>query len=115
MKKIYILICILLCCGCSIRYEIKFEDNIIDDSLYLTYSKDEELFRSFVSEPLFAVDNLIYDLNENNKGDSVSLNYSYSFDTTQYSRAFIPSSCFSNYNFIRNELRVPRQKIMTTK
>ena len=54
-------------------------------------------------ELLYAIDNYIYNLNENNKGDSISLNYNYSFDTVQYSRAFIPSSCFSNYNFIEEE------------
>lgn len=103
MKKLYILICILLCCGCKARYEIKFNDNKIDDRLSVTYSKNDEIFRSFVSEPILAIDNVPYDLNENNTGDYVNLNYTHSFSVDEYSKARIPSSCFTNYNFIEED------------
>lgn len=105
MRKICILICILLCCGCKARYEIKFNDNKIDDQLSVTYSKADEMFRSFAPDPLYALDNIPYDLKINDIGDYINLNYAHSFVDDEYSKAFVPSSCFSSFNFIKEDDR----------
>lgn len=100
LKKLYILICILLCCGCSAKYEIDFKDNNISDKLSITYSKNDEIIRSFAPDPLFALDNIPYDLETKDNGDSIDLKYSYTFTTSEYSNAFIPASCFTSFNFV---------------
>ena len=103
MKKVCILVCILLCCGCKARYEIKFNDSKIDDKLSITYSKEDDAFRSFAPNPLNALDNIPYDLKSNDAGNYINLNYTHSFDVENYSRAYVPSTCFSNYNFIKED------------
>lgn len=103
MKKICILICILLCCGCKAKYEINFNGNKINDKLSVSYSKDEEILRPYAPDPLYAVDNNPYNLKSNTKGDYTDLKYTYTFNIEQYSKAFIPSSCFSSYNFLETD------------
>lgn len=97
------MICILLCCGCKARYEVKFNNNIISDKLSVTYSKDDEVIRSFAPDPLFALDNIQYDVNINNTNNYINSNYTYNFDVDNYSKAFVPNSCFSSFNFIKDE------------
>ena len=40
MKKLLFLLFVLLCCGCSAKYEIIFIDDNISDSLTITYPRD---------------------------------------------------------------------------
>ncbi len=103
MKKIYILICILLCCGCRAKYEIKFSDNSINDNLSVTYSKNDEIIRSFAPDPLYALGDNQYVLNTKDNGRNMDLSYTYNFNTDDYSKAFIPNSCFSSFNFIKED------------
>ena len=97
------MICILLCCSCRARYEIKINDNNVNDKLSITYLKEDEIIRSFAPNPLFALDNIQYDLNSSDTDNHINLNYTHSFDINDYSRAFIPNSCFSSFNFIKED------------
>lgn len=107
MKKYLILGLIILCCGCSAKYNISFIDDSITDELMVMYERNGETdadidgtftesFNSIGRDKYYSFKNL-----STNKEIKASL--SYEFSTENYSNANIPGSCFEAFKFLSDD------------
>ena len=107
MKKYLILGLIILCCGCSAKYNINFVDNKITDEIVISYERggetDDEIngifsdsFNSIGRDEFYSFKNL------STKKEVIG-NLSYEFSTENYSNANIPNSCFEAFKFLYDD------------
>ncbi len=105
MKKIFILLFVFLCCGCSAKYEISFIDNYITDNLSVTYKRNNETnsqIDSLFSNSFYSLGReKLYNYKNNSNSSFISFDLSYKYDVNDYAIANIPNNCFTNYQFFK--------------
>lgn len=107
MKKYLILGLIILCCGCSAKYNISFIDDKIDDELIITYERNGET-NDEINEMFFDSFNSIgrddfYSFKNLSSNKDIKASLSYEFSTENYTSANIPNSCFEVFKFLSDE------------
>lgn len=108
MRKCLIIFLVIVCCGCSAKYNMSFIDNKISDELVVSYEKNGESNDdiSGIFSGIFSLMNdsndFYYFKNLSTKKNVVgSLNYE--FDINNYDNSYIPNSCFSTFEFLSDE------------
>lgn len=107
MKKFLFILAILLCCGCSAKYEIDFIDDTISDNLTVTYERngetDSQINESF-SESFYAIGrDAIYNFDNKSTNDNIIINFGYDYNVYNFGSANIPKSCFNIFKFITDD------------
>jgi hypothetical protein len=106
MKKYFIII-LLLCCGCSAKYELKFIDDKITDNLTVTYKRtdetDSQINDSFSSSFYSIGRTNLYNFKNLSDKENIIVDLSYDYNINQYNSANIPNSCFDSFNFLTDD------------
>ncbi len=107
MKKYIILLFILLCCGCSAKYEISFIDDNISDSLTVTYPRngqtDSQINDNFSNSFYSIGRSNLYNFKNLSNDNDVIINLSYNYSSDFYKSSNIPNSCFEHFKFMNDD------------
>ena len=108
VKKIILIIFLITCCGCSARYELDFTDDKITEKLSVTTERDnttdKEYFDSYNKTITTIGEKKFYNFEiTDSSEDELKLNYSYQFDTLNFSKSYIVKNCFSTSSFVSDD------------
>ena len=107
MKKILVVLVIILCCGCTAKYEINFIDDTIQDNLTITYSRtgqsNSDIDASF-SDSFYAIGrDKLYNFRNLSDDKNVIVNLNYDYKYVDYLSANVPNSCFDYFKLVEDD------------
>lgn len=107
MKKLLFLLFVLLCCGCSAKYEISFIDDNISDSLTITYPRDgqtDSQINDNFSNSFYSIGrSKLYNFENLSNENDVVINLSYGYNLINFKSSNIPNSCFEHFKFMDDD------------
>lgn len=95
MKKKLIIPLLILLTGCTVKYEVKFDDNVINEKII--FNEVESSNQSLFYEQ-YALKNQLYQIELNN--DNVQYLYNYNYNN--FSQSLTIKSCFNEFEFVKN-------------
>lgn len=114
-KSLFILMCTLFLTGCSLEYEINFNEDIIQENIKATFDGninkqapeltgdgfylEKEIVENKIPSLKNKEDYYTKKINANDKISNVYLNYNYTYD--QFERSYFTDYCFEN-SYINN-------------
>lgn len=95
MKKKLLIPLFILLTGCTLKYEVKFDDKVIKEKIIFNdiENVDQNLFYE-----QYALKNQLYQIELNN--DNVQYLYNYNYNN--FSQSLAIKSCFNEFKFIEN-------------
>lgn len=115
MKKIFILVCFIFMTGCSARYTIEFNDDIINDNLVVfgVNNVEYEAIKNDKFAPIQAFNNALINLEEPVKNEGVeyydlrahdgNAYLDYSFDLSDYGDSYFANLCYDYFKVFEEE------------
>ena len=107
MKKYLVLFLIILCCGCSAKYNISFIDDKITDEIVVSYERSGESNDDIIETFSDAFNSIgrdkFYNFKDMSDNYNVNAHLNYEFDVNNYDDANIPNSCFETFKFLSDD------------
>ncbi len=108
MKKIVLVFLVMLLSGCKVEYNLDFQDETLieDVKVFLPLSLEEDvelLKRMKPSAILGVVGNYKYEINHFEENENFIGNYKYSYDYTNFGRAYYLNECFDAVSFVKTD------------
>lgn len=101
MKKL-LLVLLLLITGCSGQWNLKIDNDYVDEDVSLSFPRDassDQLFRNQTSESISVYGgNEKYKMDKKEDGSNYNVNYSYRHDILKFGKSNFMIKCFSSNN-----------------
>ena len=107
MKKILILVLLLLT-GCNIKYELKFENETLEEIITVKFDKKEKNnFEELKNTDIYAIYGVygreLYNFKYQNGIFSKTAKYSYQYNLDNFEYALYANRCFDAFSFITQD------------
>ena len=108
MKKIIVILILLLLTGCTVKYNIEFENDKVNENftVYVDNSSESVSIDYLTNNDFYAYINpemIKYKKTIKKSNDITKFNYLYSYNIDEYKNSMALSSCFKAYNIIKEE------------
>lgn len=110
MKKILILLSVFLLTGCSVEYNLNFNDEKLEENISIILSGDsynDVAIEQLKKEKVFAIYDGIgkeeYDITFKDNNDIFTSNYKHTYSLEDYNRGTIINQCYDAIGFAKNE------------
>ena len=110
MKKVILFVCLILLTGCSVEYNLEFDDLEFKENVVLNVEKTSDnsmLIENLKTiEPYAIIDknsDSKYDKKINNFGNKFTASFSYKYLIDDYKRSKLFSSCYDTYGIFTDE------------
>lgn len=108
IKKIILTSFIILLCGCHANYEIRLEDDKVQENLDITIQKNETNSNEYNQDNTKTIrsgenDNYYNYQVKENTDDKITINYNYEFDKDSYNSSYIARNCFSTFKYLLDD------------
>ena len=108
MKKYLVLFLVILCCGCSAKYNINFIDDKITDEIVVSYERygetDDDIEGLFYNTfSLIHDSDKFYSFKNLSTDENVIGKLSYEFNASNYDDSYIPNSCFESFRLLDDD------------
>ena len=107
-RKSILILFILICCGCTAKYNINFNGDNIVEKLTIKYNginlSNQEL-KDYYSNSIPSVDdsNFLKFSVGHNGDDYVGLNFDYTYNKDNYMKSYLANECFSIFDFFEED------------